>query len=117
VLNRFHDGLELHDVQILIQILDQSVAWCPGIRCFRSSDGGIPARAIMRRFLSRGHYDDEATLFYGVPAGATPDLRVIVGGVAIMGCSRCRGARCSNRWLEDVCPDREFLCCLGDAVV
>jgi hypothetical protein len=117
-LNRLHGGLEPHGVEILIQIPDQFVARCPGIWCFWSPDGGIFTGAIMRRFSGRDHHDDdEATLLCGVPVGATPDLRVIVGGVVIRGCSWCRGARCSSRWLEDVCPDRETLCCHGGAMV
>jgi hypothetical protein len=95
-VNWFHDGLEPYNVEILIQILDQSIAGCPSIRCFWSPDGGIPNGAIMWRCSGQGHHDDEATLFCGVPTGATNDLRVIIGGILIRGCSRCRGAWCSS---------------------
>jgi hypothetical protein len=116
-LNRLHDGLDLHNVEIWIQILDQSVARCLGISRFQSPDGGISARAIPWWCSYQGHHDDEATLFCGVLASATPDLKVIVSEVMIRGRSWCRGAWCSGRWLEDVCPDWELLCCFGSVIV
>jgi hypothetical protein len=116
VLNRLHDGLESHDVEFWIQILNEYVARCLSIRRFRSPDSWVLTRAVLRRCSYGGHHVDATVLDSRVLTDAAPDLRIVFSGISIRRRSR-RGTRCSNRGLEDGCPDQESLQCHGGEVV
>jgi hypothetical protein len=77
-LNDLHDHLDPHGIEVRIQILNQSDARSSGIRCLRSSNCGISTGPVAGRIPVWGHHEDEAVILYGVPAGAGPDLGVIV---------------------------------------
>jgi hypothetical protein len=61
-LDGLHDNLELNGVEIHIQIPDHYIIGRPSIGCFRSSNDGVSAGAVIRRIPIRGHHEDEATL-------------------------------------------------------
>jgi hypothetical protein len=71
-LNRLHNSLELHGVEVWIQIPDHSIIGRLGNGRFRSLNSGISAGVVVRRCFGRGHHDDMATLIGGVPTGASP---------------------------------------------
>jgi hypothetical protein len=73
-LDRLHDGLESNDVEVQVKISDDSVALHLSIRRFRSPDGWLAARVVLRRWPSRAHHADAAGLNGRVPADVAPDL-------------------------------------------
>jgi hypothetical protein len=116
-LNWLHNSTEPNDVEVRIRILNHSIIRHLGIGHFWSPDGGIATGTVVWRCSGRGHHDDKVTLIGRAPIGTFPDHRVIISWILIREHCRCRGARCSGRWLEDRCLDRDSLSCLGSVVV
>jgi hypothetical protein len=84
-LDRLHDCLEPHGIEVWIEVLNHSMAGCPCIRRFRSSNGWVSAGAILRRHPSRAHHSDAVSLDGKVLGDAAPDLWVVFGGILIGG--------------------------------
>jgi hypothetical protein len=84
-LDRLHDGLEPSDIEVQIEILNDSITWFPSIEHFRSLDGLVSARAVLRRCPGRTHHADAVSLNDWVPADVARNLRVVFDGVSIGG--------------------------------
>jgi hypothetical protein len=85
-LDRLHDCLESHDIEVRIEVPNNSVVRCPSIGRFRSLDSWVSAGAVLRRRPSGAHHVDAMSLDGRVPGGAAPHLRVVFGGIPIAGC-------------------------------
>jgi hypothetical protein len=77
--------LKLNDIEVQIQILNKSIAWCLGFERFRSPDGWLSAGAVVRRLPSGTHHADKVSLDDRVSAGIAPNLRVVFNGISIKG--------------------------------
>jgi hypothetical protein len=85
MLDRLHDGLETNNIEVWIEILNDSIAWSPRIRRFRSFDGWVSAGNVSRGCLGRTHHADVAGLNGRVSVDPAPNLRVVFNGVLIGG--------------------------------
>jgi hypothetical protein len=108
-LNRLHDCLEPQNVEVQVQIPNDSIAGCPSITRFRSPDGRVLVGAILRVDPGWTHHADAAGLDGRVQVATAPDLWVVFNGIPIRSCPRRQEARCSSRRLEDGFPDWEPL--------
>jgi hypothetical protein len=70
-------------VDVRIQIPNESIARCLGFGRYKSSDGWVPAGAVLRRCSCRGHHVDTTILDWRVQVDAAPNLRVFFGGIPI----------------------------------
>jgi hypothetical protein len=78
MLNGLHDRLDPYDIEVRIQILNQASARSLDIICLRSPNSGISTGVVTGLIPIWGHHKDEAVVFCGVPADASPDLGVVV---------------------------------------
>jgi hypothetical protein len=100
-LDRLHDSLEPHDIEIRIQVLDHSIVGHLGVGCLSSPNGGISTGAVVRWIPDWIHHEDQVTLFGRVPASTYLNLRVVIRWILVR--CRCRWGWtwCSNRWPMD----------------
>jgi hypothetical protein len=84
-LDCLHDGLELDDVHIQIDVLNHSVIGCLCIGCFGSPDGWVSIGNVPRRRPDGAHYADTMGPDSFIPVDVAPNLRVVFSGVPISG--------------------------------
>jgi hypothetical protein len=82
-LNWLHDCLEPDGVEVYINILNDYVAWYLCIGRFRSPNGWVSARSILRRCPGGTHHANATGLDGRVPADVVPDLGVVFDEILI----------------------------------
>jgi hypothetical protein len=87
-LDRLHDGLELNDVEVWIEVSEHSIAWCLCIGPFGSPDCGVFAGTVMGRHPVGTNHADAASLGDRVLVDAAPDCGVIFNRVSTGRCAQ-----------------------------
>jgi hypothetical protein len=68
---------EPNDIEVRVEVLDHSVAWCSCVGCFRALDCWVSAGTITESYLARTHHADTASLDHKIVVDAASNLMVV----------------------------------------